>query len=182
MGGDASLTGLVAHARRGDSGAGEDLFLLVYGELHRLAEQHMRHQPPGHTLQATALVNEAYLRVFRGEWNDREHFMAVAARALRSVLVDHARARARDKRSPAGVRVPLEELVAELEQRSSGLLALDEALERLGRLDERMVRLVELRFFAGFSMSAAARALGLPLRTAQREWSTARAWLRKELA
>jgi len=177
-----SLTGLVSRAQQGDQSAANELFLLVHDELHAVARRLMQGQPPGHTLQASALVNESYLRVFHKEWRDRDHFLAVAAQAMRWVLVDHARSKRRVKRDPGGERVSFEDLTALYEERSLDLVALDDALDRLAERDPGLVRLVELRFFAGLSMDDAARSLGIPLRTAQREWATARAWLRKELA
>ena len=168
-------------ANEGDAQAEDRLFRLVYDELHGMAKREMRAQRLDHTLQATALVNEAYLRVFGREWKDRKHFLSVAARAMRSVLVDHARRRSTSKRTPPEKRIPLEHLTEAYEERSHDLVALDEALGRLAEVDERMVRLTELRFFAGRSMEEAAEVVGLPLRSAQREWATARAWLRKEI-
>jgi RNA polymerase sigma factor (TIGR02999 family) len=177
-----SLTALVRRTQQGDRAAANELFLLVHGELHAVARRLMQGQPPGHTLQASALVNEAYLRVFQQEWKDRDHFLAVAAQAMRWVLVDHARTKRCAKRERGAERVPLEGLMELYEERSLDLVALDEALDRLAQRDPGLVRLVELRFFGGLSMEDAARTLSIPLRTAQREWATARAWLRKELA
>lgn len=176
-----SISGLIARVNRGDHGAADELYQRVYDELHRIAVRQMRGQPPGNSLQATMLVNEAYLRVFQQQWNDRAHFLATAARAMRSVLIDHARSRGRIKRRPPGERVPLEQLAEQCEERAGDLLVLDEALERLALFDERMVRLVELRFFAGLDMPDVASVLGVSLRTVRREWATARAWLRQEI-
>lgn len=176
-----SITRLLERAHEGDGRAADELFSLVYEELHSMAVHRLRNQGPEHTLQPTALVNEAYLRVFRGEWNNREHFRAVAARAMRSILVDHARRKRRQKRSAEGVRVLLDDLIVAFEERSGDLLGLDEALERLARIDPTAARLVELRFFGGQSMPEVAHSLGISLRSAQREWATARAWLREEL-
>ncbi len=178
---ESNITRLVERARKGDGGAADDLFLRVYDELHVMAERQMRAQEHGHSLQATALVNEVYLRVFRQEWVDREHFLAVAARAMRSVLVDHARAKRRDKRIPGEKRVPLEEMAEAFQARAGDLVALDTALEKLCAFDPQMVRLVELRFFAGLPMEEAAKVLGISPRSAFREWQTARAWLRREI-
>jgi len=173
---------LLLRAKEGDRAAADELFRLVYDELHAIAKRLMRGQAPGHTLQASALVNEAYLRAFQYEWKDRDHFLSVAAQAMRWVLVDHARSKQRDKRSPDGERVLLDELTERYDDHSLDLVGLDAAMVRLAERDPMLVRLVELRFFAGLPMEEVARALGLSLRTAQREWATARAWLWKELA
>lgn len=173
------------------SGAGpvdapDELFALLYEELRRLANRQMSDQAPHHSLQATALVHEAYLRITNNghpaSWSDRDHFLALAARTMRHVLVDHARARRRKKRSASGVQIPMEELVADFERAAFDLEALDEALGRLEALDPVAVRMVELRFFAGMTMRETVNVLGLPLRTAEREWNAIRLWLRKELA
>lgn len=155
--------------------------MLVYDELHRMADRQMRRQRPDHTLQATALVNEAYIRVFGQEWRDREHFLSVAARAMRSILVDHARKKATAKRTPGGERVALDDLTQTYEERAIDLVALDDALNQLSEVDPEMVRLVELRFFAGLTMEEAASFLNISPRKAQKEWCTARAWLRREI-
>jgi len=176
-----SLTELLLRSKEGDRAAANELFRLVYEELHAIAKRLMRGQAPGHTLQASALVNEAYLRVFHQEWKDRDHFLAVAAKAMRWVLVDHARSKRRDKRSPDGERLLLDELTTLYDVRSHDIVGLDSVLDRLAERDPELVKLVELRFFAGLPMEEAARSLGISLRTAQREWTTARAWLRKEL-
>lgn len=178
------VTQLLARLRTGDEQAREELFPLVYEELHGLADRQMHRQPPGHTLQATALVNEALMRLFQAgnsDWEDRAHFYAVASKAMRRILVDHARRKARLKRQPAGKQIALEEMAEVFEERSIDLDGLDHALEKLAEIDERMVGLVELRFFGGRSMRDAAEMLGMSLRTAEREWGTARAWLRRWL-
>lgn len=175
----------------GDRTALDQLLPLVYGELRRLAERAMRAQPEGHTLQATALVHETYLRlVDRGaglgavEWKGRAHFFGVAAKAMRSILVDHARARRAAKRGgPAARRLTMEvaEAVAVGPASEVDVLALDEALGRLAEFDPRKARLVELRFFAGLSIEEAATVLEVSPATIKREWAAARAWLRCEL-
>jgi RNA polymerase sigma factor (TIGR02999 family) len=179
--GISSVTRLLKRVEEGDSGASDQLFMLVYDELHRMADRQMRRQRPDHTLQATALVNEAYIRVFGQDWRDRDHFLSVAARAMRSILVDHARKKTTAKRTPGGQRVPLDELTQTYEDRAIDLVAMDEALNRLAEVDPNMVRLVELRFFAGLSMEESASFLNISTRKAQKEWSTARAWLRREV-
>lgn len=167
----------------GDPAALDDLLPLVYSELHRQAERYMRGQSPGHTLQATALVNEAYLRLAGGEptaWKSRAHFFGVAAKAMRSILVDHARGRQASKRGGGVAPVTLADADA-----SGGepveVLELDEALKRLAELDPRKASLVELRWFGGLSIEEAAEVLAVSTATAKREWRTARAWLRREL-
>jgi RNA polymerase sigma factor (TIGR02999 family) len=156
----------------------------LYAELHRLAEQCMLGQPPGHTLQTTALVHEAYLRLAPKAhlaWEDRARFLATAAKAMRHVLVDHARARSRRKRTPPGQELPLDRIVPAYEDRAHDLVALDEALERLAAFDAPMAQAVELRFFGGISFEECARVLGLPLRTFERRWAAVKAWLRAEV-
>lgn len=179
-----NLTQLLRLWGNGDASAGERCAEMVYDELRRMAKRHMRGQPRDHTLQASALVNEAYLKLFRGVphgFRDRSHFLAVASHAMRSLLVDHARGKARRKRRAEGDRLPLDSLVDAFEERSSDLDALDDALERLAERDERMVRVVELRFFLGATASETADILGCSQRTVERDWNAARLWLRKEL-
>ncbi len=186
MSGETQIETLFQRLREGDASAREELFPLVYEELRRLARGHMAQQRASHTLQATALVNEAYLKMCRPEggsaWVDREHFLRLAATAMRQILVDHARKRGADKRREPGERVELEGLVAEFERRSGGLVALDLALERLAARDPELVKLVELRFFGGHEIADAAALLGISERTAARRWKTARLYLAGELA
>jgi RNA polymerase sigma factor (TIGR02999 family) len=156
---------------------------IVYDELHRLAHHYMRTERHGHTLQTTALVNEAYLRLVdvpRMAWRDRAHFFAMAATMMRRILVDHARAHARDKRGGGVILTSLDENVAAPGQ-DLDVIALDEALERLARIDERQARLVELRYFAGLTIDESAEALGISTGTVKREWAIAKAWLYREL-
>jgi len=156
----------------------------LYAELHALAARWMREQRKDHTLQATALVHEAYLRLHDGRElaaTDRLGFLALASTAMRCALVDHARARGRDKRNPPGERVPLDTLLVAYEDRAVDMLAFDEALERLGSFDPEMARSVELRFFGGLSSEETASLLAIPLRTFERRWKAARAWLRAEV-
>jgi RNA polymerase sigma factor (TIGR02999 family) len=176
-------------ARALEAGAGQDpaardaLVMVVYDELHRLAHHYMRNERPGHTLQTTALVNEAYLRLVDAEgieWRDRAHFFAIAATMMRRILVDHARAHARDKRGGGVVMTSLDEDVA-APSRDVDVIALDEALERLGRIDQRQARLVELRYFAGLTIEEAAQTLDVSGGTLKREWAIAKAWLYREL-
>jgi RNA polymerase sigma factor (TIGR02999 family) len=161
-----------------------DFFERVYDELHGLAARQMRSQPPGHTLQATALVSELYLKLGHHgleRWKSRDHFISMAAAAMRSILVDHARSKSRQKRRPQGGRIALDEAAAEYEERSGDLVALDEALMELGSNEPDLVSLVELRFFGGCSMQECARLLGKSLRTVQRDWRFTKDWLRKHL-
>jgi len=161
------------------------LFRLLYQELHALAQSQLRHERPWHTLQATALVHEAYMALSRGgerPWRERDHFLATAARAIRRVLVNHAEAHKAQKRGGGGPRISLDE-APEAAARSSSvdLLALEEALGRLERLDARQCRIVELRFFGGLAVDEIARLLGVSPRTVDGDWAMARAWLRAEL-
>jgi RNA polymerase sigma factor (TIGR02999 family) len=168
----------------GDSAALDQLLPAVYRELHRQAERYMRAQSPGHTLQATALVHEAYLRLAGGEpvdWKSRAHFYGVAAKAMRCILVDHARARKASKRGGAAEPVTLA-AADETPGRSVEVLELDEALRGLAELDARKATLVELRWFGGLSIEEAAEVMNVSPATAKREWRTARAWLRRELS
>jgi len=178
------ITSLLRAAHSGDRAAQEDLFRELYTELHRRAQELMRGQADGHTLQATALVGELYLRIFgRGEraWTDRQHFLLSASRVMRHVLVDHARRKHRRKREGVRVDSELDQMLVEFEDRALDLEALDKALERLEELDPGMAKAVDLRFFAGISAAEAARALDLPRRTFDRRWQMTRAWLYREL-
>ena len=166
----------------------EEMFSLVYGELRRLAERYMRGERPGHTLQATALVHEAYLKLVdqtRANWRGRTHFFAVAARVMRRVLIDYARGRGREKRGAGLQKITLAD---SLEPARSGELSIEEilslsaALDKLANLDEREARIVELRFFAGLTVPEVANALGISQRTVEGDWTHARAWLRRELS
>ena len=179
------LTQLLADLRDGRPDAASRLIPLVYDELHRLARRQMRRERPDHTLQATALVHEAYLRLVnhpQRTWQNRAHFIAVAAQVMRRILVDYARARRTSKRGSAPQRVPLEEPLLFTEEQSDELVSLDEALERLAQFDERQSRVVELRFFGGLSVDETAEALGISSKTVTRDWTVARAWLHREVS
>lgn len=178
------IEGLIRRAQAGDRRASADLFPLVYDELRRLAGGCMARQPGAHTLQATALVGEVYLRMCGGgaSWVDRDHFLRLASTVMRQVLVDHARRRGRDKRSAGGERIELDLLVEGYERSSGDLVALDAALERLAARDPQLAQLVELRFFGGQTMDEAARMLAISPRQAARWWLTARAFLQREIA
>ena len=182
-----NFTTLLGQLASGDDAASAALFTMVYDELRRLATGVLRHERPGHTLQPTALVHEAYLRLSdqdHARWENRAHFLAVAARAMRRILVDHARSRNAEKRGSGAAHVALEDVhfspaqpVGDLD-----LLVLDEALERLAALDPRQARVVELRFFGGLSIEETAAAVTASPRTVKRDWQLARAWLKREMA
>ena len=166
-----------------NSSARERLMPIVYDELRRLARHYMRNERVGHTLQTTALVNEAYLRLAgldKLQWRDRAHFFAVAAMLMRRVLVDYARQRGRDKRG-AGVSFIVPDENAAAPETEVDVIALDAALERLARVDAQQSRVVELRFFAGMSVEETAEALDISPATVKREWATAKLWLYNEL-
>ena len=183
--GNGKVTRLLERARLGDEDAQAALLQTVHGELHGLARRFMRQERLDHTLQPTALVHEAYLRLFPeqpADWADRSHFLRCAARAMRQILVDHARRRNRRKRGGDRNRVPLDSGVAFVsDQRPDILLALDEALTRLEALDPRQAE-VELLYFTGMTQPEAAEALRVSPRTINREWRLARAWLREQVA
>ncbi|HEV2705795.1 MAG TPA: ECF-type sigma factor [Pyrinomonadaceae bacterium] len=164
-----------AHAR---------LMPLVYDELRRLAQIYLRRERPNHTLQPTALVHEAYLRLVdqsRVEWQDRAHFYGVAAQMMRRILIDHARAYASEKRGGSGRPLSLDEAAFLPEERAADLLALDDALKLLAEKDERKGRVVELRFFGGLSVRETAEVLGVHTATVERDWLVAKAWLYREI-
>ena len=172
-------------SREGDrAAASPDLVAMVYGELRRLAAAALRRERPEHTLQPTALVHEAFMRlagVDDTRWHDRDHFIAAAARAMRRVLVDHARTRNAVKRGDGESRVSLDGIDVPAAATSVDLVALDTTLERLAALDARQARIVELRFFAGLTVEETAALIGTSPRTVKREWQMARAWLAREL-
>jgi RNA polymerase sigma factor (TIGR02999 family) len=168
----------------GDKAALDRLMPLVYQELRRLAKGHMRRQNPGHTLQTTALVNEAYLRLIdssRVNWQDRTHFFAISAQLMRRILVDFARARNSLKRGGELHEVSFEEVLAVPLEEKTDLVALDEALKILADLNQRQSQIVELRYFGGLSEEEISVALGISVRTVRRDWSVARAWLFKRM-
>ena len=180
----SDVTRLLQAWSDGDPAALDELLPVVYRELHHQAERYMRNQSPGHTLQATALVNEAYLRLAGREpieWKSRAHFFGVAAKAMRSILVDHARARQASKRGGGVAPVTLAD-AGQSGGQPVEVLELDETLKRLAELDPRKASLVELRWFGGLSIEEAAEVLSVSTATAKREWRTARAWLRRELS
>ena len=169
----------------GDPAAPERLMPLVYDELRRLARTFLARERGGHTLQPTALVHEAYVRLVdqtRVNWQNRAHFYGIASSMMRRVLIDHARAHVAEKRGGAAVRLSIDDVDIPVEQRAAGLLALDEALGRLAQMDERKCKVVEMRFFGGMSDEEIAEALGVTTRTVLRDWKTARLWLYRELS
>lgn len=179
-----TITALLARWRSGEQGAANELLNLVYNELHRIAAREMRREQIEHTLQTTAVVHEAYLRIAQSEsidWKDRAHFFAVAATQLRRVLVDHARRRRSEKRGGGAVQLPLIEGDGGAVALDERLLAVDEALGRLELLDPRAARVVEFRFFGGLSEAEAAEALGISVATLKRDWEFAKAWLTGQL-
>jgi RNA polymerase sigma factor (TIGR02999 family) len=160
------------------------LLPIVHGELRRIASAYLRRERPEHTLQPTALVNEAYLRLAeRGEveWESKTHFLAIAANVMRQILVDHARARRAEKRHGDRVQVQLDEALVVPFERDLDLVWLDNALDRLAALDPQLARVVELRYFGGLTTKEIAEVLGVSTATVEREWATARGWLRREL-
>lgn len=179
------ITRLLQEARDGNESAVAALYPLIYEQLRALAAGQMRNERDGHTLQPTALVNEAFLKLIeqdRATYQDRGHFMAVAATAMRRVLIDHARTRQRAKRGGDAHRIALDDVIEGADARGLDLLALDEAMERLATMDARKARIVELRFFAGLSVAETASVLEVSEKTVKREWAVARAWLRRALS
>jgi RNA polymerase sigma-70 factor (ECF subfamily) len=178
------VTRILKEASCGDASAVNRLMPLVYDELRALAESYLQHERPDHTLQATALVHEAYMRLIKQEnvdWRNRAHFFAVAAQAIRRILVDHARGHQSAKRGGDRKRVGLDQDLA-VPESDVDLLALDEALQELARLHERQARIVELRFFGGLSLKEVAEYLEVSRRTIDGDWHMARAWLRGKLS
>jgi RNA polymerase sigma factor (TIGR02999 family) len=179
------ITALLVRWRQGDARAFESLIPLVYGELRRLAHHYLRHERPDHTLQSTALVHEAYVRLTGDapvDFHDRAHFFGIAARLMRQILVEHARAHRSAKRGGGAYALTLEDAQHVAEPVNVDILRLDDALHELARLDDRQSRIVELRFFSGLSIDETADVMGISAATVSREWTTARAWLYRELA
>jgi RNA polymerase sigma-70 factor, ECF subfamily len=174
---------LLAEVAKGNQDAIPKLVPLVYDEMRRLANRYMRRERTNHTLEATALVHEAYLKLVeqRSDWRSRAHFFAVAAQVMRHILIDHARGHIRSKRGGPKEAVALDEALVFSEEKSAELLAVDEALQRLAKLDPRQSKIVEMRFFGGLTVEETAEALGISPITVKRDWSLARAWLYGEL-
>jgi RNA polymerase sigma factor (TIGR02999 family) len=182
---EVEVSTLLERLGSGDDEASQRLLALLYLELHDLAVGCMKGQPKDHTLQATALVHEAYLRMNlkrTKRFEDRSRFMAFAAKAMRCVLVDHARGKQTQKRLPQSSQLPLDQIVVTYEEHALDLVALDEALSRLAVFDERMAKAVELRFFGGLEMQEIADLLDMKKRTLERQWRAARAWLLQEVS
>ena len=178
------VTQLLGHWSSGDERALEKLIPLVQPELHRLAHYYMSRERAGHTLQTTALLNEAYLQLTdetQPRWQNRAHFMAVAAQLMRRIMVDHARARHALKRGAGAIRVTLDETALVTQERAEELLALDEALEKLAEFDRRRCQIVELRYFGGLTVEEIADVLKVHPNTVMRDWRAAKAWLYAEL-
>jgi len=179
------VTRLLQRLDAGDRDVVATLIPLVYNELHALAEQHLRHERPGHTLQPTALVHEAFLRLVEREqacWENRRHFLHAASAVMRSILVNYARDRRRLKRGGGARQIQLDEAMAVFEDRALDLVALDEALVKLESIDRRQTSIIELRFFGGLTAQSTAEVLGVSQRTVEADWSLARAWLLRELS
>ena len=179
-----TATDLLLKASSGDARALAEVFPLVYEELCSVAHRYLAREPEGQTLSTTALVHEAYIRLIdqtRVEWSGRAHFMAIAATAMRRILVDHARTRRSLRRGGASRRVPLESVDLPIDERADLLIAVDDALRKLRQLDDRRAQVVECRFFGGMTEEETAEALGIGLRTAKRDWAKAKSWLYQEI-
>jgi RNA polymerase sigma factor (TIGR02999 family) len=181
---EADVTGLLIEWSKGSEDAFGELISVVHRELHRLAREHMRRERPGHTLQPTALVNEAYIRLVdqkRAKWENRAQFFGVAAKMMRRILVDQARKRKAARRGGGAPPLPFDESIASSRGPAVNLPALDEALQQLEAIDPRQSRVVELKYFGGLSIEEIARVLDISPATVVREWATAKAWLGREL-
>ena len=182
----SDVTRILAALEHGDPSAAGQLLPLVYDELRKLAAHRMAHEAPGHTLQGTALVHEAYLRLVGDEparhWDSRGHFFAAAAEAMRRILVENARRKQRHKHGGGLQRIDLDDVADLAETPAENLLALDEALTRLAALEPHKAELVKLRYFVGFSFEETAETLGISVPTAKSEWAYARAWLHRQIA
>lgn len=178
------LTQLLIDWSKGDQAALDKLVPYVYDELRRLARHYMRRERPGHTLQTSALVNEAYLRLVDQtvSWENRAHFLGIAARLMRQILVDHARSHNYAKRGGGAEKVSLDQAADLAQARASDLIALDDALKSLADMDPQQSSIVELRFFGGLTIEETAEVVSLSHATVEREWSAARAWLRREMS
>jgi RNA polymerase sigma factor (TIGR02999 family) len=178
-------TGLLQAWGKGDHAAFEELIPLVHEELRRVAQRELRRERPGHSLEATALVNEAYLRLIdlnRIEWHDRAHFFAMSARMMRRILVDSARARGNQKRGGGTPKVSLDEALQVSKEPGCDLVVLDDALKTLGAMDPRKAQVVEMRFFGGLTIEESAAALQVSVDTVRRDWRVAKVWLLRELS
>jgi RNA polymerase sigma factor (TIGR02999 family) len=181
----ADVTRLLVQLTKGDRAAVDQLMPLVYDELRRIAAAHLRRERPGHTLQSTALVHEAYLRLIdqrNVEWRNRAHFFGIASRMIRRILVDHARGHHAAKRGAGAPRLSLDEAIGVPGGRDLDLVALDDSLEALAKIDPEQSRLVELRYFGGLTIEETAEVMQISPATVSREWTAARAWLFRELS
>lgn len=175
---------MLADWKHGDQSALQKLTPIIYGELRRIAHRYAQREPNGHTLQTTALINEAYLRLAGNEppdWQNRQHFFAVTAQIMRHILIDHARRRRSLKHGGEVQQVSVDEANLMAAERAKELIALDEALEELAEIDPRKSQVVQLRYFGGLTLEEVADALGLSLMTVRRDWRAAKAWLYKEV-
>jgi RNA polymerase sigma factor (TIGR02999 family) len=179
-----NITELLVGYGRGDKEALDKLMPLVYDELRRQAARYLRREQAGHTLQTTALIHEAYVRLVdqrNVQWQNRAHFFGIAAQMMRRILVDHARTKKRAKRGGSDVRISIDDATVAVKGQDLDVVALDEALDRLARIDEQQSRVVELRFFSGLSVEETAEVMGISPATVKRDWSMAKAWLHREL-
>jgi len=180
-----NVTQLLIDWGKGDKEALDKLVPLVYEELHRQAARYLRHERVGHTLQTTALIHEAYVRLVdqrNVHWQNRAHFFGIAAQMMRRILVDHARTKKRAKRGGSDIRISFTEAALKTPDRNLDIVALDEALERLAEIDEQQSRIVELRFFSGLTVEETAEVLSISTATVKRDWSMAKAWLHREVS
>jgi RNA polymerase sigma-70 factor, ECF subfamily len=177
------ITQLLLDCGKGDKAALDQLLPLVYAELHRLANHYMRRERPDHTLQTSALINEAYIRLIDANvsWESRTHFFGIAARLMRQILVDHARTRKQAKRGGGQHKTSLSEALEIDNPEAADIIALDEALNSLAKIDMQQSRIVELRFFGGMTIEETAKMLTISHATVERDWQMARAWLRREM-
>ena len=180
-----NITELLASYGRGNKESLDQLMPIVYDELRRRAARYLRGEQAGHTLQTTALIHEAYVRLVdqrNMQWQNRAHFFGIAAQMMRRILVDHARSKKRVKRGGSEIRVSLDDVIVAAKGQDLDIVALDEALDRLAQLDEQQSRVVELRFFSGLSVEETAEVMGISKSTVKRDWSMAKAWLHRELS
>ncbi len=179
------ITQLLLNWSKGDQAALDQLIPLVYPELRKLARRYMGRESPEHTLQTSALINEAYLRLVDQqavEWNDRAHFFAVAAQVMRHILIDHARSHLYGKRGAGAQHIPLDEVAVVSQERATELVALDDALTSLAKIDKRKGKIIEMRFFGGLSVDETAEVMNVSPVTVMREWRAAKAWLHREVS
>ena len=180
----SSVTELLVASHKGDPEALNKLLPLVYDELRRVAERYLRRERPDHTLQATALVHEAYIRLIDQDvpWQNRAHFFGIAAEMMRRILIDHARGLQAAKRGSGGIKLPLDDVINLSVERATDLIVLDEAMTALAEIDPQKSRIVELRFFGGLSIEETAEVLGVGTATIIRQWKLAKAWLYREVS